>query len=745
MTVATTNSGVPYALTGSVGPFPITFPFVTGTDIAAMIIDLFGNETILNNGIDFTVTGGAVPGSSIPQTGVLTLSVAGPNGDTLFINRGNMTATQQDSLPTQGTFSAKVVEAALDRLTLLAQNAQAGIAAAISIPLVESLAGITTNLPSAAQRASRVSGFDSLGNTTTYPQSVGTVTFTTVATLAALRSAAAPTGSVVMQLQGYYAAGDGIDSRYYWDPVSVIADNGGTVIQITGIATGRWRLIMIGNRTTLKQWGAKGDGSTVDTVRIQAALTWGGNLQAPAGTYVVGLLTGGSAVTSFTGDGPSISQFNVTQAVTVSTSWLTLTSLVRAEIGNFSVSMSAATYTTQPALTVTLGTQCDVHDIEMASGGGKTGIVLNNTGGSLRNCFVNGQGLGVIGILATACAALTIDNCSAAGQTTYGIEMDNCNNVICTNCNQVADGASGGFASIFGHICNDLIINACSTSPQLNNGIQIEGCVRFTVSDCSVACGGSHVSHGLLVTGILANTTTSQNGLITGNRISNSGRAGIALVGQVNNVHVVGNSILNPSVSGVGAVPGIYLSGGTGSGATACQFNTVDGNRLLDNNSNMQVGVSEINDGSGVPGPRNWFKFNTTYGAGLVTEFGAILGASSRQFMSAFTAFTPVFSSSVGSGIVATINVAEYKFFGDMIFITVTATITAIGTASGLLLMTVPTTTLNTGMMPGRNGATAGQLQCGVQTASSIYIVSSGGAFPVVAGNQIIISGFMQH
>ncbi|MDF2660944.1 MAG: hypothetical protein K0Q94_3735 [Paenibacillus sp.] len=39
---------------------------------------------------------------------------------------------------------------------------------------------------------------------------------------------------------GYYEANDGGGGLFYWDGGSTAADNGGTVIQPAGIATGRW-------------------------------------------------------------------------------------------------------------------------------------------------------------------------------------------------------------------------------------------------------------------------------------------------------------------------------------------------------------------------------------------------------------------------------------------------------------------------------------------------------------------------
>lgn len=58
---------------------------------------------------------------------------------------------------------------------------------------------------------------------------------------------------------GYYTKGDGGGGTFYWDSTSTEADNGGTIIQATGIITGRWKRVFSG-AVNVKWFGAKGDG-----------------------------------------------------------------------------------------------------------------------------------------------------------------------------------------------------------------------------------------------------------------------------------------------------------------------------------------------------------------------------------------------------------------------------------------------------------------------------------------------------
>lgn len=87
---------------------------------------------------------------------------------------------------------------------------------------------------------------------------------------------------------GYYPQTYAGGGTYSYDPTdSTSVDNKGTII--VAADGGRWKLCS-SNDLSVKQFGAKGDGSTDDYVAIQAALDFmvtqgGGILRFPAGTY----------------------------------------------------------------------------------------------------------------------------------------------------------------------------------------------------------------------------------------------------------------------------------------------------------------------------------------------------------------------------------------------------------------------------------------------------------------------------
>ena len=89
----------------------------------------------------------------------------------------------------------------------------------------------------------------------------------------ALKALNSVSGNYTAETLGYYAKGDGGGGRFYWDSTSTETDNGGTIIQANGVATGRWKRVY-DSSINLLWFGAKPDGVTPCHAALQKAIDY---------------------------------------------------------------------------------------------------------------------------------------------------------------------------------------------------------------------------------------------------------------------------------------------------------------------------------------------------------------------------------------------------------------------------------------------------------------------------------------
>ena len=95
----------------------------------------------------------------------------------------------------------------------------------------------------------------------------------------------------ICHLLGYHYPGDGGGGDFYWDTLSVEANNDGTIIGVTNTSTGRWKRIFSG-ALHVKWFGAVGDGNTDDTAALQQCLNTAAAVYLDEGDYkITGKLT----------------------------------------------------------------------------------------------------------------------------------------------------------------------------------------------------------------------------------------------------------------------------------------------------------------------------------------------------------------------------------------------------------------------------------------------------------------------
>lgn len=287
MTVPSPTGATSYAGTGTTASFAFTWNVSQAADLVVLEwVPATGVITPLALNTDYTVSGFGI------QTGGTVTLTAGnlPTGTSIFI--ASDPALVQLLLLQQGApFNPADLMNALDYLCREVQAARRVANNGIQIPIVESLAGLITTLPAASQRAGKLAGFDAVGNVIATSPTVAISALVPVSNVAALRLVSTPASNgLIYATGGYFSTGDGGAGIYAWNATDTRADNGGTVIQITGVATGRFNLI-ISSVVNPKQFGAKGDGVTNDYAAFVAAEAWafanGSSIWIPDATYAV--------------------------------------------------------------------------------------------------------------------------------------------------------------------------------------------------------------------------------------------------------------------------------------------------------------------------------------------------------------------------------------------------------------------------------------------------------------------------
>lgn len=315
--VNSSTTWVQYTLSTNPQALPVPFVFQVTTDVLVLDSKTSPPVTLTQNS-DYTVSGGN------GATGTVTTIVGGAHavqvGDVITISR-KVPLTQLTNYTNSGPLTAAMIGASFDKLTEIAQQLNLVGAASLQFQPDETLSGVLSK----TARAGNVVGFDQLGRIQFYPPATTAITgsaaqFASVALLR-LGSVAAVTNGTAVVTSGYYSAGDGGGGTFVWNSTSTDADNGGTIIQVTGVVTGRW-LLSYSNSLSVKQFGAKCDGSTNDTTAINNAAAVGSAfLVFPTGTTTMASSVNPTAGQTWSGYGATLkmiaSQPNFTRLVSI--------------------------------------------------------------------------------------------------------------------------------------------------------------------------------------------------------------------------------------------------------------------------------------------------------------------------------------------------------------------------------------------------------------------------------------------
>lgn len=146
----------PYVGAGTTATFAFAFKVFADNDVEVVEVDGDGNITTLVLTSDFTVSLNGDQDSS--PGGTITLMAGNlPVGTSLIIS-STVAQLQSTDIQNGGGFFPDVINAALDKLTILVQQLQAQLNLCIQFPITDTVDG---ELPSVALRRGHLLGFDS--------------------------------------------------------------------------------------------------------------------------------------------------------------------------------------------------------------------------------------------------------------------------------------------------------------------------------------------------------------------------------------------------------------------------------------------------------------------------------------------------------------------------------------------------------------------------------------------------------
>jgi len=302
---------VSYTGSAGVGPYAFSFEVLDQTDVA-----VYKNTSLLNLTTDYTVTINA------NGTGSVTLVVAASSSDRIVI-LGARDIERTTDFVTAGDLRASSLNEQLDSLTIFDQQIDERVERSIKAPAYDPT-GINMTLPGKAERAGQFLSFDDNGNPITTPLSDLLITTqrTTVDefvgdgvetdfTLSVSPGSKSNTNvfveGVYQRKDNYSVSGSTIS---FTTAPPLAADSNVPNIEVTSVqalsglddsdlvnynegtasASDRTVKQKLQEMVSVKDFGARGDGTTNDTAAINAAITatisTGQTLYFPAGDYI---------------------------------------------------------------------------------------------------------------------------------------------------------------------------------------------------------------------------------------------------------------------------------------------------------------------------------------------------------------------------------------------------------------------------------------------------------------------------
>jgi hypothetical protein len=503
----------------------------------------------------------------------------------------------------------------------------------------------------------------------------------------------------------------------------------------------------LGELVSVKDFGAVGDGIVNDTAAIQAAATAASTRKAslffPEGTYAIystvsvgancsGLLGSGHG-SKLVAAGGGFSNYSPLFFFNNNSSGLTIRDL--------KIKIPASTH---PLI---------------------QGIQLQSCSGAFVSNLIFEEA-GYTGVYLAACQNVTVSDCLFASTASRGVRVEpvgvtNSNRITIRNVNIVdycpsmpisiigGEGhlvtgckatryATTNFGISFKNVSNSQIINNYIIT-DTTEGINCEDCSSIKIQGNQVECLPGHTDMGISIFG---NTSGITRCTVIGNTVKNSGGAGIGVAstpttGPANHNLVASNTIISSNqLNSANPWGGVLLYGGSN-----CNYNTVQGNKVLDLVGYVKYGVGEWDNSAGTP-DNNQLLDNFTGPATNIISPTRIIGANSLASDLLPIPITLPVTASSGTITSATAT-GTYQRRGKYLFISLTVSITNNGTgAVSLILGSFPFLNF-TGTLNGRENNVLGKQVVAIAGTGALVVRTCDNLYPGATNASITLSGVL--
>lgn len=493
---------------------------------------------------------------------------------------------------------------------------------------------------------------------------------------------------------------------------------------------------------SVKDFGAVGDGVTVDTVAIQAAMNSGhGHIYFPKGNYLFSSIIVPNTVHMISGDGATATKWICTGTIANFTPWINFSAVTGLEVFGFSISQNIVTYNLNHCFNVDTCMDVHIHDIRWEASGFYAVYMASCTRVTVENNVVITHGVGAFRAEFSSVQIKIVHNDVLSAGTDHGIQIATGSNHEISG-NSVYRAGPGCFCIAIG--ASDSIVSNNRVTTNTLEGINLQDASRVSILGNIVFCEAGHTDFAI---SIYAANTFVESCIVSGNRTYNSGSSGIG-VASTNFANafcrynsISNNLILNPIQSGV-AVPALGRGGINLYGPQTVQ-NTVQSNVILDQASNMLYGVNEWDDSLGPP-TNNFFVDNVIPLAAGMLFPSHRLSTSTRIWDVQESTWVPTVTSSAGALTSYTVNTARFTPRGNLCELSMDIVITDNGTGSGNIGVTLPpgfASTTPGGMVSGKEIVTNNWSVTGATNSTTMTVMKYDGAYPVATNSRLVLEG----